>query len=370
MKRRRYRKLTPEVEAKILELREQEMTIDQIAVIVDLGLSTVQRCFKKHNIERKVKITPEVEERIYELKEEGYNIEQIAKDVEITAASINRFFRRRGSPKIGRAFVSGIPLETEMQIIELVEKGYGRARISQMTGIAEQYVRGYCKKSNIDVSHNTTKTKITPEVGQKILELITKGLNYTQLGMLFDITKTTIRKFCLANGIKSIKLNPEQKKARRQFRKRFSKSVHRALKEHGSLDKYLSIADYLLYTIEELMMHIEELFSAPYNLAPDGSVWMTWNNWGVYSPKLWDDNDPSTWRWHLDHITPDSEFHYTSMTDQAFRDCWALSNLRPYSAKQNVIEGARKIRHQKTASEQLFDQLMKEKRDLKMNPNN
>jgi hypothetical protein len=32
------------------------------------------------------------------------------------------------------------------------------------------------------------------------------------------------------------------------------------------------------------------------------------------------------------------------MEDQAFLDCWALSNLRPYSAKQNIIDGNRVIK--------------------------
>jgi hypothetical protein len=31
------------------------------------------------------------------------------------------------------------------------------------------------------------------------------------------------------------------------------------------------------------------------------------------------------------------------MEDSAFQECWALSNLRPLSAKKNIIEGARKI---------------------------
>lgn len=29
------------------------------------------------------------------------------------------------------------------------------------------------------------------------------------------------------------------------------------------------------------------------------------------------------------------------MEDEEFKKCWALSNLRPYSAKQNIIDGAR-----------------------------
>ena len=74
---------------------------------------------------------------------------------------------------------------------------------------------------------------------------------------------------------------------------------------------------------------------------------MNWGNHGKMDFKNWDNNDPNTWTWQLDHIIPHSEFNYTSMDDQAFKDCWALSNLRPLSAKQNHKDGVNKTRHQK-----------------------
>jgi hypothetical protein len=74
---------------------------------------------------------------------------------------------------------------------------------------------------------------------------------------------------------------------------------------------------------------------------------MNWDNQGAYNSKTWDDNDKSTWKWQLDHIIPQSDLPYTSMQDENFKKCWALSNLRPYSAKQNSIDGARGTRHNK-----------------------
>ena len=35
------------------------------------------------------------------------------------------------------------------------------------------------------------------------------------------------------------------------------------------------------------------------------------------------------------------------MEDEEFKECWALSNLQPLSAKQNQSDGATKIRHKK-----------------------
>jgi hypothetical protein len=35
------------------------------------------------------------------------------------------------------------------------------------------------------------------------------------------------------------------------------------------------------------------------------------------------------------------------MEDDNFKKCWALSNLRPLDAKQNLMDGVNRIRHQK-----------------------
>lgn len=97
-------------------------------------------------------------------------------------------------------------------------------------------------------------------------------------------------------------------------------------KNHQPLQKYLS------YTIHELKQHLESQFES----------WMTWENYGCYHIKTWKDDDQNTWTWQVDHIIPHSTFKYTSMEDEEFKKCWALNNLRPYSAKQNIIDGNRK----------------------------
>ena len=95
------------------------------------------------------------------------------------------------------------------------------------------------------------------------------------------------------------------------------------------------ILSHLPFTISELKQHIENQFE----------FWMTWQNWKRYNPTTWNDNDPSTWVWNLDHIIPQSTFFYTSVKEYAFQQCWGLNNLRPYSAKQNLIDGSRRTRH-------------------------
>lgn len=96
-----------------------------------------------------------------------------------------------------------------------------------------------------------------------------------------------------------------------------------------------SCLKYLNYTPQQLKEHLESLFEP----------WMNWNNHGQYLIKDWKDDDQSTWKWQIDHIIPCSILPFTSMEDENFKRCWALSNLRPLSAKQNLLDGVNKVRH-------------------------
>jgi hypothetical protein len=116
-----------------------------------------------------------------------------------------------------------------------------------------------------------------------------------------------------------------------------SKTIWRMLKIQNSSKGRKSSLQYLSYTIDELKAHLESLFEP----------WMTWENWGIYNAKSWDDNDPTTWKWNIDHIIPQSDLPYTTMTDENFQKCWDLSNLRPLSAKQNHTDGVNRSRHKK-----------------------
>lgn len=120
-----------------------------------------------------------------------------------------------------------------------------------------------------------------------------------------------------------------------RLRKQVSTSIFRELEKRGGSKSGRSIMDFLPYTIQDLKYHLESQFA----------LWMTWDNHGKYDPDIWDDNDPDTWTWQLDHIIPQSQLPYISMSDTNFQKCWSLNNLRPLSSKQNAIEGGRKTRH-------------------------
>lgn len=117
-----------------------------------------------------------------------------------------------------------------------------------------------------------------------------------------------------------------------RIKKHITGIIRREINKNGN-----PVMKYLQYTICELKQHLESLFCD----------WMTWENWGKYDPQTWNDTDKSTWVWNIDHIIPHSTFVYNSMEDDEFNKCWAMSNLRPYSAKQNILDGAKRTRHSK-----------------------
>lgn len=122
-----------------------------------------------------------------------------------------------------------------------------------------------------------------------------------------------------------------------KLRRLISGRITEWLGKLGTTKKGESCSKYLSYTMEELKSHIEKQFEP----------WMTWKNWGKYDPQTWNDEDQSTWKWQLDHIIPQINLPYESMADDNFQKCWNLDNLRPYSAKLNIHEGARLARKNK-----------------------
>lgn len=90
--------------------------------------------------------------------------------------------------------------------------------------------------------------------------------------------------------------------------------MHRAL---GSGKAGRSWREFVSYTLPELMEHLERQFLPG----------MSWENRGD---------------WHIDHIVPRASFDYSSPADPEFRACWALSNLRPLWALDNIRKNDRR----------------------------
>jgi len=90
------------------------------------------------------------------------------------------------------------------------------------------------------------------------------------------------------------------------------KLMHRALGK-GKAGK--SWREFVPYTLDELMRHLERQFLPG----------MSWDNRSD---------------WHIDHITPLASFEFASPEDEAFKAAWALTNLRPFWALDNIRKNA------------------------------
>ena len=81
-------------------------------------------------------------------------------------------------------------------------------------------------------------------------------------------------------------------------------------------NKTSNVWEYLSFTPDELMSQFESQFT-------DG---MSWDNMA---------------EWHIDHIRPISSFDFDSTDHPDFKKCWALNNLQPLWAKDNMSKGAK-----------------------------
>ena len=93
-----------------------------------------------------------------------------------------------------------------------------------------------------------------------------------------------------------------------------SASISQILKNQKKGRRWESLVGYTVY---DLIKHLEQQF--------DGK--MTWDNYG---------NNWEGYSWHIDHIKPKSLFHYETAEDPEFKECWALSNLRPLEKYNNI----------------------------------
>jgi len=96
---------------------------------------------------------------------------------------------------------------------------------------------------------------------------------------------------------------------------RMSQSVREALKGAKRRCKWETL---LGYSVAQLRTHLESQFTDE----------MTWEKF--FGGEI-----------HIDHIVPRIHFKFDSPNDEAFKSCWALSNLPPLWSRQNIVAGAR-----------------------------
>lgn len=189
----------------------------------------------------------------------------------------------------------------------------------------------YCKLCNIIIEVRTNQKYCSDCRELRNLELYEKVKSYAKL-YYHNHKEAVLQRMNRNKGATKIKRNIYRNNKRKtdisfKLRDKISTDIRQAIIKKGSV-KNGSILNFLPYTIQELKEHLEKQFEP----------WMNWNNWGTYNKETWNNGDSITWTWQIDHIIPHSKFNYTSMKDQSFKDCWALNNLRPLSAKMNLFK--------------------------------
>lgn len=285
-----------------------------------------------------------MEEKLIEIKklfDQGLGSRKIAEQLGMTRYAIQQTYKELNIYDIGRTKPKTSYLAIEKickkcqstKPVEHFRKRVKKDRISYET---------YCLKCEKEYNVQSCKERYQQHKDGRVKEYRKNNLNKIteynskwreenkeRLKTYRRENKTHINEY-LAKYNKTKRFNnPEFK-----LRGIISHTIWYRLKVNGG-KKNDSCLKYLSYTIQDLKQHLENKFES----------WMSWNNHGRYCSKTWNDQDSSTWTWQIDHIVPASILPYKSMEDENFIKCWALENLRPLSAKQNVIDGTKRIRH-------------------------
>ena len=193
------------------------------------------------------------------------------------------------------------------------------------------------EETSIYYKNYSVKNKEKLKANSKVYYKNNKSRILERVKIYNFINKDSKKQYNIKFNLEHPKYQSEYKKLRKKndpsfkLRSNVSRLIRLALNDKNNQ----SIMRFLPYSIQELKNHLENQFE----------FWMRWNNYGAYDKSNWDDNNSETWTWNIDHIIPQSKFPFSSMNDINFKKCWSLENLRPYSAKQNVLDGINRVRH-------------------------
>lgn len=363
-----------EIANKIKQLYLDGFLVTEIQKKLDLKNKYFYTICNEFNISSPNKIIPfeatvEMIEQIKILFNEGASARQIAFKFKITDKIFERVCKKNNIINLKLSDADFLSESDVNKIIEIYNKGYGSSSIANQMNLTRTVIENILEKNNLQIKRDKIKTtkkgrvdildkqicrdcKIEKPIAEFIRNIKKDDDEDYQYcsSDCFDCFKAKAKIANKKYG-KSRKLtrlqknkNNERHRNRRKedpvfkLRQRCSSEIRRRLKLNDGSKSGESIIKYLQYSMGELKIYLESLFEP----------WMNWNNHGNYNTKTWNDNDPSTWTWQIDHIIPQAILPYDSMQHPNFKKAWALTNLRPYSAKQNIIDGTTKVRHIKT----------------------
>lgn len=193
-----------------------------------------------------------------------------------------------------------------------------------------------CKKNkniNLFSLDNSRKSKLSPICNQcnsersKIWRNVNKNYCQKKFKKYYVKNKKKIklrsRKYALLNQDKvkqylKTMYEKNKKNPMKKLNRNISSGVWLSLNDKG-IKKNRHWETLVGYTVDQLKNHLEKQFK-------DG---MTWENYG---------------KWHIDHIIPKVAFNYSSPEDIDFKKCWALKNLQPMWALENISKGTKLLK--------------------------
>lgn len=101
-------------------------------------------------------------------------------------------------------------------------------------------------------------------------------------------------------------------------------------------DIWRKLEEHCGYNEEMLVSHLESQFVGE----------MSWDNYGKPGVTI----RKGDFCWAIDHIKPKNSFHYTSLNDKGFIECWSLENLRPLEWRLNIIKSDKILRSRMNSS--------------------
>jgi hypothetical protein len=206
--------------------------------------------------------------------------------------------------------------ETHKKQISLAGKIWRKAHKKQISLYNKLYSRAHKEeikiRGKIYYAHNIDKIKTYQEANKDKLKKYKKIYRETNKKKIKNWSKAyqKINKEKLNARAKVYREAPKSKLSRN-----ISRAIHKALAENK---KGRHWEDLVGYTAEKLKKHLEKQFV-------NG---MSWENYGKDG-------------WHLDHKIPISVFNFTKSEHRDFKRCWALKNLQPMWALDNLEKHAK-----------------------------
>ena len=180
------------------------------------------------------------------------------------------------------------------------------------------------KISTKDVYNNLKKIDIRRCMNQhcnKLLQYSQFYRDYTRVdgySAYCKVCVVKVNKNYEKNNIHKVRFNQRKNSKKRyknistRLNSRMSWGIYSALKSGKEGKSWTELVD---FTLDELKDHLELYFESG----------MSWDNCGKGKNK-----------WQIDHIIPKAYFNITSPYCDDFKKCWALDNLQPLWAEDNL----------------------------------